>query len=65
MMHVAILRNALQKESILNIEQKGKTSRAVLPGLALSLRPPSFLLDALAASQWKSLGPWLSELSRS
>lgn len=65
MMHVAVLRNALQKESILNIEQKGKTSRAVLPGLALSPRPPSFLLDALAASQWKRLGPWLSELSRS
>lgn len=65
MMHVAVLRNALQKESILNIEQKGKTSWAVLPGLALSLWPPSFLLDALAASQWKSLGPWLSELSRS
>lgn len=54
MMHVAVLRNALQKESILNIEQKGKTSWAVLPGLALSPWPPSFLLDALAASQWES-----------
>lgn len=55
------LRNALQNESILNTEQKGRASWAILPGLDLLPRPPSSLSDVLAASQWKRLGPWLSE----
>lgn len=41
-------RNALQRESILNTEQKGQASCAVFPGPGPATRPPSCLSEVLA-----------------